>query len=293
MPPNKPKNARPRDPKTGWFLPNPDSPAPKRKRKSKPKKTVVRGPGGRFMSFQESLAWEGGDIRKNYIIRSRFEPLIPVLQAAHDEYGAISPDELLDVWSHLSGNHPSVLKCVVLYFPSYAQPGEPTEKDANFSIPKAMSFIGLGMQLITDTYIKIRDGWIFSQMEPHRLRADSYLPERPHPLWEKDEVTLESGETIKGDGVRNLDTEKRAKRGDPYDRKPKKKRDRRKEVARRKALDALRFTPAQIADKKKADRKRWRENAKAKAKAAGKKPNKGNVKEQRKRRKQRQRSSVI
>ena len=248
-----------RDPKTGRFLPNPDKvKAPKKPRKKAPKKVPPRRVKGKFVKAEDSLTWHGGKVRKDYILRDRFDPIRETLDSQSEEFGAIPSESILELFAQLSSNKAFALMVTFLRMPGYV-----SEDTAELlPIPQYCVYVGAGLEFITKIAGWINDGFVIGNIEASELLDSDYLPQHSHPIWSGDSVQSIDG-TIIGSGFRvQISGPNKA---DPYDRKPKRKRKR--------------------------NYKREKMLAKIRAAERGKKVNKGNRKAQRDRAKERKKAA--
>ncbi len=240
-----------RDPKTGRFLPkNVDNPP--RKSKKKKSKHVARK-GGKFAKHVDTVRFYGGKARKDYVV-GRLDDVKQMVDENHDQFDAISFESLTEVMALLSDDAPRVLIVWFLYMPSYANLD--TEKIASDEPVKTVH-IGTGLDFITKITNWLQNDAIIAEIDTQKLKEDDYKPTFSRPLWGNEEIELANGKTIKGTGDNAAWNAK--KKNNPMtdyrNPKPPRKRNR----IREKQVEKIRLE------------------------AQGKKRNKGNVREQKRR----------
>ncbi len=252
---------QPRD-KHGRFLKTKKEPSGPVKKKQ-PRK--IRGKGGKYTTFANSLDWHGGGARKA-VIMSRWNNVKDLLDG--NSPPGMSADGMLVVFSGLSKDASFVIHVTFLFMPKYggtlAGDHSPTMEETE---PREAVLIGYGMDLITKISGWINTGYIIESIEWSELTADAFKPvdTKTLPLWQGDSV-----ETIDGTvyGV-----------GDPNDH--------RFQGMRRKKMNqpTQKRSPEEIRRKNKRAREMFKLKQQAHFQATGEKlkRNKGNVAEQRKR----------
>lgn len=252
-----------RDPKTGRFVSSGKAKKKTAKKKSKP--LPQRREKGKFAA-PENLFKFGDKYREEFILRERWDPIKEQVEQDYKENNGAEPAEFLETFSNLSDNAAHALLILFVQFPKYNQ-------DESDGLAFYATFLGPGLELIRKVNSWISDGAVIGSIESRKLSDQAWIPEKPRPFYNNETVQTESGD-LTGAGERTNQNSK-TRRMDEFDTRKKRKKPRKRDRKREKDLLKARRDeaikkglppPKRNKGNVKEQKRRWREKQKAKKK---------------------------